>query len=68
MDTAGTEESEEDRKIRILKHDIKNQLSNIVLAVSQLEFEMTDITEDQHFYLTTVSDSCKRINSLLGDI
>jgi len=62
------EGKEESEKHRVLKHDLKNQLSNIVLAISQLEFEMANITEDQQFYLKAVSDSCKRINNILDDI
>jgi hypothetical protein len=65
MDMDGDEESE---KHRVLKHDLKNQLSNIVLAVSQLEFEIANITEDQQFYLKAVTDSCKRINAILDGI
>lgn len=63
-------EPEEDKPIdaatlRKLKHDIRNQLSNIIMSVEQLRYELTDVSEDCAFYMNTVSDSCSRINSLL---
>lgn len=60
--------TEESESLRMLKHDIKNQLSNIILAVSQLEYELPDKNSDQQFYLDTISDSCKKINTLLSEI
>lgn len=60
----GTEESD---SLRTLKHDIKNQLSNIVLALNQLEYELPDPTIDQQYYLDTINDSCKKINALLNE-
>ncbi len=57
---------EDDESLYKLKHDIKNQLSNIVLALSQLEYELTDLTADQQYYLKTISDSCKQINVVLS--
>ena len=53
--------------VRMLKHDIRNQLSNIIMSVEQLRHELTNVSEDCTFYLNTVSDSCSRINSLLDD-
>lgn len=51
--------------VRALKHDIKNQLSNIIMSVEQLRYELTDVSDDCAFYMNTVSDSCSKINSLL---
>jgi hypothetical protein len=50
----------------ILRHDIKNQLSNIVLAVEQLKYEITEPTEDCAFYLEAIATSCKNINDILN--
>ena len=50
-----------------LKHDIKNQLSNIYLALEQLKYEMPDATADCLFYLDTISISSSQINTLLDD-
>lgn len=48
-----------------LKHDIRNQLSNITLCVEQLKFELPDQTEDITFYIETIAAGCKKINELL---
>lgn len=68
MKEAGIDSMEESEGLRNLKHDIKNQLSNIVLALSQLEYELPDPDADKQFYLDTINDSCKKINSLLNEI
>jgi signal transduction histidine kinase len=62
------DEPEESESLRTLKHDIKNQLSNIVLALNQLEYELSDPSTDQKFYLDTINDSCKKINKLLNEV
>ena len=59
---------DENQPLNVLKHDIKNQLSNIILAISQLEYELPEANPDQQFYLDTINDSCKKINALLGEI
>ena len=53
--------------LRTLKHDIKNQLSNIYLALEQLRYEIPDATEDCTFYLDSISMSSARINTLLKE-
>jgi len=50
-----------------LRHDVKNQLSNIQLSIEQLRYEIPDISEDCLFYLDTIDKSCIQINSLLDD-
>jgi len=67
MATAENSVPEENADLSMLKHDIKNQLSNIVLALSQLEYEMPETSPDQQFYIDTISDSCKRINAILNE-
>lgn len=62
------DDMEESESLSTLKHDIKNQLSNIVLALSQLEYELPDPNTDKQFYLDTINDSCKKINKLLNEI
>jgi nitrogen fixation/metabolism regulation signal transduction histidine kinase len=57
-----------DDNLRKLKHDIKNQLSNIHLALEQLKYEIPDTTGDCLFYLDTISTSSTQINNLLNDI
>ncbi|MGZ3751402.1 MAG: hypothetical protein ACXVB0_09605 [Mucilaginibacter sp.] len=61
-------EPEED-KVRRLRHDIRNQLSNINLAVEQLKYEIPDDAgSDSEFYINTIAMSCAKINVLLNDL
>ena len=57
-----------EQALRMLKHDVKNQLSNINLAIEQLRYELPDPTTDCVFYMDTIASSCAKINSLLKDI
>lgn len=50
-----------------LKHDIKNQLSNILLAIEQLRYEIPEPTDDCLFYLDSISMSSARIDKLLNE-
>ncbi|WP_295652633.1 histidine kinase dimerization/phospho-acceptor domain-containing protein [uncultured Mucilaginibacter sp.] len=56
---------ENNSALRSLRHDIKNQLSSIVLSASQLRYEMPDANEDSIFYLETIENSCKQIIEIL---
>jgi nitrogen fixation/metabolism regulation signal transduction histidine kinase len=59
----------EEDKIRRLRHDIRNQLSNINLAVEQLKYEIPDDAgSDSEFYISTIATSCAKINLLLNDL
>ena len=53
--------------LRILKHDINNQLSNILLALEQLRYEIPDASEDCLFYLDAIAQSSAKIGSLLKE-
>jgi len=56
-------------KIRRLRHDIRNQLSNINLAVEQLKYEIPDDAgSDSEFYINTIAISCSKINVMLNDL
>ena len=62
-------EMPEEDKIRRLRHDIRNQLSNINLAVEQLKYEIPDDAgSDSEFYITTIAISCEKINVMLNDL
>lgn len=50
-----------------LRHDIRNQLSNIQLSVEELKHEMPGDSPDIAFYIETIATSCARINALLKD-
>ncbi len=53
--------------LRALKHDIKNQLSNIYLSIEQLRYEISDPTEDCVFYMDSIATSAAKINTLLTE-
>jgi signal transduction histidine kinase len=65
MDTSNTNEN----KAQAIKiHDIRNHLSSVSLALEQLRYEITEPTEDCEYYMDTINDSCKKINTLLSDL
>ena len=51
-----------------LKHDIRNQLSNIQLALEGMRFEVSDMQGDIALYFDSMEQSAKTINKLLSDI
>ena len=53
--------------LRTLKHDIKNQLSNIYLALEQLRYEIPNASEDCIFYLDSISMSSAKIDTMLAE-
>jgi nitrogen-specific signal transduction histidine kinase len=56
-------------KVRRLRHDIRNQLSNINLAIEQLKYEIPDDAgSDSEFYINTIAMSCEKINVLLSEM
>jgi hypothetical protein len=62
-------EDPDDNSIRRVRHDIRNQLSNINLAVEQLKYEIPDDAgSDTAFYINTIAMSCAKINLLLNDL
>jgi hypothetical protein len=64
--TGGSNKAEDDH-LRVLKHDINNQLSNILLALEQLRYEIPDASEDCIFYLDSISISTAKITTLLSN-
>lgn len=59
----------EEDKLRRLRHDIRNQLSNINLSLEQLKYEIPDdVGSDSEFYISTIASSCAKINDLLNDM
>ncbi len=54
--------------LRLIKHDIKNQLSNIHLALDSLKYDLDDTTEDVKFCIDTIAASAAKIDSLLKEI
>jgi hypothetical protein len=58
-------DSAEAENLRILRHDIYNQLSNIYLSIEQLRHEIPENCNDCSFYLDSIFLSSVKINSLL---
>jgi len=54
--------------LRNLKHDINNQLTNIVIALEQLKYEVPYPSEDCIFYINSISISSAKINTLLNQL
>jgi nitrogen fixation/metabolism regulation signal transduction histidine kinase len=50
-----------------LRHDIKNQLSNILLALDTLKYETPQPSEDFTFCVETIFTSAAKINELLNE-
>ena len=51
--------------MRILRHDIKNQLSNITLLVAELRYEINAPSDDCLSYLDMIQKSVSTIDSIL---
>lgn len=60
------EETETDKQ-RVIRHDIKNQLSNIYLAIEALRYEIADPSDDCTFYIDSIAASAAKINSILAE-
>ncbi|MDB5030188.1 hypothetical protein [Mucilaginibacter sp.] len=52
--------------MRMLRHDIKNQLSNIHLALETLRYEIPHPTPDCTFCIETIFSGAEKINDLLN--
>ena len=50
-----------------LRHDIKNQLSNITLATGELKHDLGDASADCQTYLDMISQAALRIDDLLKE-
>jgi nitrogen fixation/metabolism regulation signal transduction histidine kinase len=65
---AGHENKPADKNaVEMLKHDIKNQLSNIQLALEGLKYEAEDIDGDFGLYLDSITQSTAKIDKLLNN-
>ena len=51
--------------MRTLRHDIKNQLSNINLLIGELKYELTDASPDCLMYLDMIDKSAIKIDEIL---
>ncbi|GGH22492.1 hypothetical protein [Mucilaginibacter phyllosphaerae] len=56
---------EKGKAFEMLRHDIKNQLSNIHLALDGLRYEVDDTGGDLQLYLDSIAQSAAKIDKLL---
>ncbi len=54
--------------LRLIKHDIKNQLSNIHLALDTIKYEVDPNNRDIKFCIDAIANSAAKIDSLLKDV
>ncbi|NLR79639.1 response regulator [Chitinophaga eiseniae] len=56
------------RIARLVAHEVRNPLTNILLAVSQLKTEPIAESEDTQLYLDIMERNCHRINQLITEL
>ena len=56
------------RIARLIAHEVRNPLTNILLAVSELKTEKAVETEDAQLYLDIMERNCHRINHLVTEL
>ncbi|MFY0252469.1 ATP-binding protein [Chitinophaga sp. 30R24] len=56
------------RIARLIAHEVRNPLTNILLAVSQLKMEPVSKTEEAPLYLDIMERNCHRINHLVTEL
>jgi hypothetical protein len=64
------QEDEEPDRLKEIRHDIRNQLSNIQMAAEQLRYDISagQSEEDCIFYINLIAESCVKINDSLKDV
>ncbi len=61
-------QDDEPDRLKEIRHDIRNQLSNIQLAAEQLRYEVPqDVSEDYQLYINLIVESCDKINDFLKE-
>jgi nitrogen fixation/metabolism regulation signal transduction histidine kinase len=56
------------KQTSIFKHEVKNQLSSISLALEQLRYEVSEDSADAQYCLDAILASCKSINNLVDNL
>jgi hypothetical protein len=67
MESAAHKKEGDKDALSVLRHDINNQLSNILLALEQLRYEMPGASADCIFYLDSISMSAEKISALIKE-
>jgi hypothetical protein len=55
-------------KIREMKHDIKNELSGMILCLEQLRFELNDPPPDWIYYMDSIGGGFSNIIKILDKV
>ena len=55
----------DNENMRVLRHDIKNQLSNITLLVAELRYEISAPSDECLSYLDMIQKSVSTIDGIL---
>ncbi len=55
-------------QLRRVKHDVKNQLSNMVLCLEQLRYEIENPHPDWKYYMDAISNGCLVINNIISEL
>jgi hypothetical protein len=55
-------------QIRELKHDIKNELSGMILCLEQLRFELNDPPPDWKYYMDSIGNGFTNIIKILDNL
>jgi hypothetical protein len=62
-------QDDEPDRLKEMRHDIRNQLSNIQMAAEQLRYDISSgETGDCLFYVNLIAESCVKINDALKDM
>ena len=56
------------KTLRLIKHDVKNQLSNIHLALDTIKHEVVNPTDDVKFCIETIAASAAKIDALIKEM
>jgi hypothetical protein len=56
------------RTLRLIKHDVKNQLSNIHLALDTIKHDVVNPTDDVKFCIETIAASAAKIDALIKEM
>lgn len=68
MESGDIKNTLSDAAFSTLRHDIKNQLSNIQLAIAGIKFEcQADTSDDLALYISSLEASSKAIDRMLND-
>ncbi|MES2389975.1 MAG: ATP-binding protein [Bacteroidota bacterium] len=56
------------RIARSIAHEVRNPLTNVILSVEQLKYELPPDNDSYTFYIDIISNNCKRINQLITEL